>query len=225
MPTHQTADDAEYIYYSAESPGLSLFAIASVIATAGLPSPLGLGIVWWIIIGVAVMAAAAVVVFEFRRRRKKLAEKPPVEEVPEVPGEEEAKEAVGELARPTAPLAAIRNLRITSYDSILKRRETCNVRVTFEYQGPRLTGTIRVAIGKIEIFGFDEKAYGSKRVTAPDTTSWKTYYVNMSIATQTLSEGTYDLYAKALAAFPEIMSPYLQNVITIKEELAGKPSI
>ncbi|MBA7712615.1 hypothetical protein ES703_121598 [subsurface metagenome] len=209
LPTQQVSEDVEYVYYSAESPRLSFFAIASVIPAVS--------VVWWIVIGVAVIAAAAVVVFEFRRRRKKLAEKPPVEEVPE--------EIVEELAPllPTAPPAATRNLRITSYDSSLKRGETCNVRVLLEYQGPRLTGTLRVAVGQIGRAEIDEKAYDSKRVTVPETMSWKTYFVNMSIDTEALSEGTYDLYAKVQEAFPEITSSYLRNVITIEEEPAEKP--
>ncbi len=87
-----------------------------------------------------------------------------------------------------------------------------------------MTGTIRVAIGKIGTVGFDEKAYDSKRLITPETMSWKSYYANMSIPTGALRGGTYDLYAKAHEAYPETTSPYLQNVITIEEETAEKLS-
>ncbi len=199
------------------------------VAAPPVPAPLlGLGVMWWIAAGIAAIVIAVAVTLLVNRRRKEIARKRR-EELARKRREEIAKIIIllkkrcEELApQPTVPPAATRNLRITSYDNSLKRGATCNVKVTFEYQGPGLTGIIRVAIGKIEMAGFDEKAYVSKQATAPETISWKTYSLSVSIATDELSEGTYSLYAKVHGAFPEIISPYLHNVVTIEEEIAEK---
>ncbi len=181
--------------------------------TVTLPKPSKLPFsIWWLAIGVAIIVAVVLATIEFRRRRKKLPEKRREEVAPLPP------------MVPTVVPAATRNLLIKSYDMKLKRGETCNARVSFEYQGPALTGTIRVAIGKIETFGFDEKAYVSKRVVVPETASWKSYFVNVSIPTGALRGGTYDLYAKAHEAFPETISPYLRNVIMVEEAVPPPPT-
>lgn len=218
--TQRITDDAEYVYYSTESPGLSFFAIASVRSAARWPGLLGLSMVWRIVAGVAVIVAATALIFVVRTRRRELPEKPPVEK-PAVkkPPTRPVEKPVEKLA-PRPPVAlrpATRNLTVKSYDSQVKQGAACNIKITFEYQGPALTGTIRIAIGKREASGFGEKAYIAKRAAAPEARAWKTFPFNASIATATLRGGTYDLYARVYGGFPETTSPYLRNVITIVE--------
>ncbi|MDP2731125.1 MAG: hypothetical protein Q8O55_11695 [Dehalococcoidales bacterium] len=178
-------------------------------------------IIWLIAAAVAALVAAAIIFFLIKRRKepakpiKKPAKKPEEKEERE---KEEAEEEAEELApQPEVPPAEARNLRITGYDNIVKRGTPCNVRVGFDYQGPALTGTISVFIGTMETAGFTEQAHASKQAAAPETPSWKTFAISVSVDTAALSEATYSLYTRIHGAFPEITSPYLENVITIEE--------
>jgi len=114
------------------------------------------------------------------------------------------------------PNPEIRNFKISSYDSQVQIGDYCQVKCSFEYQGPAKSGTLRAAIGNAGTFGFDEIVYDTESISVPETTSWKAYTATARIYISTaISAGIYDLYAKVTGALPDVITPTKYNVITV----------
>lgn len=126
---------------------------------------------------------------------------PPAPPPPEVP--------------PRVPPSELTNLRIVRWPAALEVGDTCTIRVSFNYVGPRISRRLYAAIGNIRAgYIFDEVIHGSKAISIPETISVRPYYEDVGIRISTaIRPGTYDLYAKV----DEVMSRYLEDVITIKE--------
>ena len=103
----------------------------------------------------------------------------------------------------------------------------CQVKCSFEYQGPANSGTLRAAIGNAGTFGFDEIVYDTESISVPETASWKAYTATARIYISTaISAGVYDLYAKITGALPDVITPTKYNVITVtKVTVSFKMSI
>uniref|UniRef100_A0A6H1Z8E4 C2H2-type domain-containing protein n=1 Tax=viral metagenome TaxID=1070528 RepID=A0A6H1Z8E4_9ZZZZ len=98
---------------------------------------------------------------------------------------------------------------------------TCRVMVNYDYSGPQVLAKIRVPIGRVGVFGFDEVVYKVVSITVPDTPEKKTYQtpVDIYISSAMTVQPGYDLYAK-IVDIPgaDIYSPTYHNVI----EITGK---
>ena len=114
------------------------------------------------------------------------------------------------------PNPEIRNFKISSYDSQVQPGGYCQVKCSFEYQGPANSGTLRAAIGNAGTFGFDEIVYDTESISVPETPSWRAYTATARIYISTaISAGVYDLYAKITGALPNVITPTKYNVITV----------
>jgi len=125
------------------------------------------------------------------------------------------------------PNPEIRNFKISSYDSQVQPGGYCQVKCSFEYQGPANSGTLRAAIGNAGTFGFDEIVYDTESISVPETPSWRAYTATARIYISTaISAGVYDLYAKITGALPNVITPTKYNVITVtKVTVSFKMSI
>jgi len=122
-----------------------------------------------------------------------------------------------ELAPPEVPpllLPELTNLRVVRWPASLVVGDTCRIRVSFNYVGPRVSRTLYTAIGTIRLGVFDEIVRGSKTIAIPEAISITPMYEEVDIPiTTAIRPGTYSLYTK----IDSLMSPYLENVITIRE--------
>jgi len=115
------------------------------------------------------------------------------------------------------PNPEIRNFKISSYDSQVQTGDYCQVKCSFEYQGPANSGTLRAALGNAGAFGFDEIVYDTESIYVPETSSWRTYTATARIYISTaISAGVYDIYAKITGALPDVFTPTKYNVVTVK---------
>lgn len=99
--------------------------------------------------------------------------------------------------------------------------KTCRVMVNYDYIGPRVLAKIRVPIGRVGVFGFDEVVYKVVSITVPDTPEKKTYQtpVDIYISSAMTVQPGYDLYAKVVdIPGADIYSPTYHNVIEITEK-------
>ena len=98
---------------------------------------------------------------------------------------------------------------------------TCRIIVNYDYSGPQVPAKIRVAIGRVGVFGFDEVVYKVVSITVPETPEKKTYQtpVDIYISSAMTAQPGYDLYAK-IVDIPgaDIYSPTYHNVIEITEK-------
>ena len=103
----------------------------------------------------------------------------------------------------------------------LRVGDTCRVNVDYGYSGPQVPAKIRVAIGRVGVFGFDEIVYNVVSITVPDTPQKKTYRtpVDIYISPAMTVQPGYDIYAK-IVDIPgaDIYSATYHNVIEIVEE-------
>ena len=114
---------------------------------------------------------------------------------------------------PTVPPEELTNFRVVRWPSMLKVGDTCRIRVNFNYEGPRTSKSLYAAIGNIRADIFDEIVHGSRTITIPETVSVTPMYEEVDIPiTAAIRPGTYSLYAK----IDEVVSPYLERVITIR---------
>jgi hypothetical protein len=110
------------------------------------------------------------------------------------------------------------DLQIVTYTTPVEAGETCTVKVRFTYQGPSISRSLYAAIGNKHTGYFDEILYGSRTVSVPNTETPTQYEAEVGIAiTSSISPGgsPYDVYAKINGATPYIISPILENVITV----------
>lgn len=129
-----------------------------------------------------------------------------------------ARVIVAEFELLAAAEPEFRNLVITAYDSPVAIGGTCRVHVQFEYQGPSLSKELYAAIGTYGFWGFDEIIHGAKAVSVPETQTWQGYEadVDIYISSQIDPAGSpYDIYAKINGVIPDVISPTLENVITV----------
>jgi len=106
---------------------------------------------------------------------------------------------------------------------------TCRVMVNYDYSGPQVLAKIRVPIGRVGVFGFDEVVYKVVSITVPATPEKTTYQtpVDIYISSAMTVQPGYDLYAK-IVDIPgaDIYSPTYHNVIEItKKEYSLEISI
>ncbi|KKL06346.1 hypothetical protein LCGC14_2596950, partial [marine sediment metagenome] len=123
------------------------------------------------------------------------------------------------IGQDPVPDAEFRNLSITNYTSPVAPGGHCTIDVRFEYRGPAVTKTLYAAIGNSGIFGFNEIVHGSKAISLPETMDWgyKTASVEVPItAALDPADGPYDIYAKLTGAANDILSPTLNNVVTVR---------
>ncbi|MBA7678558.1 hypothetical protein ES703_86835 [subsurface metagenome] len=115
------------------------------------------------------------------------------------------------------------NLQIISYEDTLDIGDTCHVKVSFDYQGPRLTRTLYAAIWVWQLWDpHDEILKGSKTITVPESEVPTPYEDEISIPITTAIDpggSPYGLYAKIChgiaCVIVDTKSPYLEEVITI----------
>ena len=115
-------------------------------------------------------------------------------------------------------VGAFSNLQIIGYTTPVKIGQTCQVTVTFDYQGPAVSALLYAAIGNDGVAGFDEVLKGQNSISIPETPTKKSYTNTVIISiTSTISPAgsPYDVYAKINSFVPKIESPHLQNVITV----------
>ena len=98
--------------------------------------------------------------------------------------------------------------------------------MNYDYSGPQVPAKIRVAIGRVGVFGFDEVVYKVVSITVPETPEKKTYQtpVDIYISSAMTAQPGYDLYTK-IVDIPgaDIYSPTYHNVIEITEEAPPPP--
>jgi len=98
---------------------------------------------------------------------------------------------------------------------------TCQVLVNYDYSGSQVPAKIRVAIGRVGVFGFDEIVYKVVSITVPDTPQKTTYQtaVDIYISSAMTVQPGYDLYTK-IVDIPgaDIYSATYHNVIEIVEK-------
>jgi len=122
-----------------------------------------------------------------------------------------------------------KKIEIISYDSEVSIGGTCNVKVRFTYEGPATSKVLYAAIGNVKpVVGFDEILSGSKTISIPESATATEYEgeVSISITAKIDPAGSpYDLYAKIDGVFPDIISDYLEDVITVTGVAPGQGQI
>jgi len=117
----------------------------------------------------------------------------------------------------------IKELSLATPPEVLQLQvgDTCRVIVYYDYRGPQVPAKIRVAIGRVGVFGFDEIVYKVVSITVPETPEKTTYQtpVDIYISSAMTVQPGYDLYAK-IVDIPgaDIYSPTYHDVIEIVEE-------
>ena len=108
------------------------------------------------------------------------------------------------------PLAATR----------VKPGDTLRVTCRYTHIGKGESVQLYAAIGNSGWAGFDEILHGSKSINVPEDSSWTDHedYVDINITTA-ISPGVYDLYAKINGVIPRVISPVLQDVVEVYEEV------
>jgi len=100
----------------------------------------------------------------------------------------------------------------------LRVGNTCQVMVNYDYSGPQITAKLRVPIGRVGVFGFDEVVYKVVSITVPESPEKTTYQtpVDIYISSAMTVQPGYDLYAK-IVDIPgaDIYSPTYEDVIEI----------
>jgi len=137
----------------------------------------------------------------------------------EVPTPPPAVEAPAPEAPPAMLPSRFVDIEVQLGPSQVEHGDILAVPVVYNHQGDAETVTLRAAIGNYGAFGFDEVLYAQKTVTVPFSTTSTTYTetVNIPITTH-IRPGIYDVYAKIiLGAFREVISPPVQNVVTVLE--------
>jgi hypothetical protein len=102
----------------------------------------------------------------------------------------------------------------------VKVGDTLRLTCRYSHIGQAETKKLYAAIGNSGWAGFDEVLYGQESISVPDDSSWAEHeeYVDINI-TSAISPGTYDLYAKIDGVSPEVISPVLNDVVVVAEEV------
>jgi hypothetical protein len=116
---------------------------------------------------------------------------------------------------PPPPEERFQNLIITNYATPVQVGGSCQVRVSFLYQGPAQTVQLYAALGNNGWAGFDEIVAGQANLTLPETSvsTAMTATVNIPVTSAVNpNQSPYDLYAKISG---KINSPAYENIVTV----------
>ena len=122
------------------------------------------------------------------------------------------------MSGPVIPDPEYRGLIITGYDAGVEPGGYCNVQVRFQYRGPAGVKTLHAAIGNTGWAGFDEILNASEVLSIPESVDWRDINASVAVFIGTgidPAQSPYDLYTKLSGTGNDIVSPTLENIITV----------
>jgi hypothetical protein len=126
--------------------------------------------------------------------------------------------AVSVTGEDPIPDAEFRNLSIVDYTPSAAEGGHFRIDFRFEYRGPNFTKTLYCAIGNNGALGMNEVTHSSKTINISQALDWefKTASIDVPVNNLDPNGSPYDVYGKLIGAGNDIISPVLENVLTVE---------